>query len=533
MSKNGKAGLPAGWAETTLGEIVILNPRGWESELADDEVVSFVPMAAVEAGSGKMDASQHRLWREVKKGYTTFQEGDVLFAKITPCMENGKCTIAQGLMGGRGAGSTEFHVLRPTQAISAKLLLYFLLQESFRREARAIMKGAAGQLRVPPEFLQGASFRLAPHPEQRRIVTEIEKQFTRLDAGVAALERAQANLKRYRASVLKAACEGRVVPTEAELARAEGRDYEPADRLLTRILKDRHTKWEADQLANMQVQGKVPKDDKWKGKYQEPVGPDAASLPELPEGWGWASLIQLGFVESGQTPKGVENHIRKQGEIPWFKIGDMNRPGNERFMKTASSWISWDAARTLGFHIHPAGTITFPKRGGAIATNKKRLLTQPGCYDLNTMGLIIDPRILAYVWWWFAGVDLDKLSDGSNVPQINHGDVEPLPVPIPPFAEQHRIIAEVERRLSVIDELEATVTANLKRAERLRQSILKRAFEGRLVLKDPHDEPVSALLERIRAERQVEQKATAKAVSKPNQKSKRSQVAETQAELFR
>ena len=131
MSENGKAGLPAGWAETTLGEIVILNPRGWESELADDEVVSFVPLAAIEAGSGKMDASQHRLWREVKKGYTTFQEGDVLFAKITPCMENGKCTIAQGLMGGRGAGSTEFHVLRPTQAISAKLLLYFLFKSPF------------------------------------------------------------------------------------------------------------------------------------------------------------------------------------------------------------------------------------------------------------------------------------------------------------------------------------------------------------------------------------------------------------------
>ena len=106
-------------------------------------------------------------------------------------------------------------------------------------------------------------------------------------------------------------------------------------------------------------------------------------------------------------------------------------------------------------------------------------------------------------------------------------------VPVPPLAEQHRIVAEVERRLSVIDELEAIVAANLKRAERLRQSILKRAFEGKLVPQDPKDEPASVLLERIRAKRQVEQKAAAKALSKPSQKRKRPQVAETQAELFR
>ena len=131
---------------------------------------------------------------------------------------------------------------------------------------------------------------MLPSTEQHRIVAEIEKQFTRLDTAVAALKRTQANLKRYRASVLKAACEGRLVPTEAELARKEGRDYEPADRLLACILNERRAKWEADQLAKMQAQGKVPKDDTWKEKYQEPTGPDTTDLPKLPEGWVWASL---------------------------------------------------------------------------------------------------------------------------------------------------------------------------------------------------------------------------------------------------
>ena len=120
---------------------------------------------------------------------------------------------------------------------------------------------------------------LPPLPEQRRIVAEIEKHFTRLDASVAALKRVQANLKRYRASVLKSACEGKLVPTEAELARSEGRDYEPADRLLDRIITERRAQWESQ--------------EKRRGKYKEPVAPDTSNLPDLPEGWVWATVAQL------------------------------------------------------------------------------------------------------------------------------------------------------------------------------------------------------------------------------------------------
>ena len=105
-------------------------------------------------------------------------------------------------------------------------------------------------------------------------MAEIEKQFTRLDASVAALKRVQANLERYRASVLKAACEGALVPTEAELARSEGRDYEPADRLLSRILSERRARWESQENRGR--------------KYKEPVAPDTSDLPELSEGWVWS-----------------------------------------------------------------------------------------------------------------------------------------------------------------------------------------------------------------------------------------------------
>ena len=135
-------------------------------------------------------------------------------------------------------------------------------------------------MRVRGNTFLNYPFLLPPLPEQHRIVAEIETQFTRLDVSVAALRRARANLKRYRASVLKAACEGRLVPTEAELARSEGRDYEPAGVLLERILAERRARWESQ--------------EKRRGKYNEPSAPDASALPELPEAWAWATVEELG-----------------------------------------------------------------------------------------------------------------------------------------------------------------------------------------------------------------------------------------------
>ena len=147
---------------------------------------------------------------------------------------------------------------------------------------------------------------LAPLPEQCRIVAEIEKLFTRLDASVESLKRAQANLKRCRASVLKAACEGALVPTEAELARAEGRDYEPAGVLLERILAERRARWEAQ--------------PKRRGKYKEPSSPDTSDLPDLPEGWAWATVEALIL---GTPQNGIYKPKEAYGDgIPILRIDD-------------------------------------------------------------------------------------------------------------------------------------------------------------------------------------------------------------------
>lgn len=170
--------LPERWEWRRLGdpEVCILNPRKSEvSTQPDDLEVTFVPMAAVDADKGAITHAQVRQLGEVRKGFTYFAEGDVLFAKITPSMENGKAAVARGLNNGIGFGTTEFHVLRPTPAVLAEWLFHFIRQRSFREEAASRMTGSAGQQRVPAEFLEEVEFPLPPLPEQRRIVARIEK----------------------------------------------------------------------------------------------------------------------------------------------------------------------------------------------------------------------------------------------------------------------------------------------------------------------------------------------------------------------
>lgn len=154
-----------------LGEVCELNPRLPKTHgLGDDSEVAFVPMAAVNGLSGTIEQCLTRRFTEVKKGYTPFAENDVLFAKITPCMENGKAAIARGLAGGWGFGSTEFHVLRAGESVLPEWLYYFVRQERFRREARRSFTGTAGQQRVPTGFMASTPIPVPALAEQQRMV---------------------------------------------------------------------------------------------------------------------------------------------------------------------------------------------------------------------------------------------------------------------------------------------------------------------------------------------------------------------------
>lgn len=159
------------WPRETLSKACTINPRLPKTHgLADDDVVTFVPMAAVDEVGGRIANPQVRPFSVVRKGFTHFQDGDVLFAKITPCMENGKAAIAGELLGGHGFGSTEFHVLRPHPHVLPEWIFYFVRRQSFRAEAKRNFTGTAGQQRVPTTFMSSTLLPVPPLEEQRHIV---------------------------------------------------------------------------------------------------------------------------------------------------------------------------------------------------------------------------------------------------------------------------------------------------------------------------------------------------------------------------
>ncbi|MYH60647.1 MAG: type I restriction endonuclease subunit S [Caldilineaceae bacterium SB0675_bin_29] len=480
--------LPVGWVRAKVEQVCLVNPRTFAVPLSDNCEVSFVPMAAIEAETGVIDLSQIKLFGDVKKGYTKFSDGDVLFAKITPCMENGKIAIANGLKNGSACGTTELHVLRPFPGLSREYLRFFLLRTDFRKQAQRNMAGTAGQLRVPAWFIEQAHIPLPPHPEQRRIVAEIEKQFTRLEAAEAALRRIEVNLKRYRASVLKAASEGKLVPTEAELAEAEGRDYEHAEQLLERILVERRARWESQ--------------EKRRGKYREPVPPDTSDLSELPAGWIWSNIGEAFEVFVGATPRRSRPEYWG-GDISWVSSSEVafNRIKNTRECTTE------EGLNNSSMDLHPPGTVLLGMIGEGKTRGQVSILDISACNSQNSAAIRasqskLPPEYLFYYLWGQYDVTR-QIGSGNNQPALNKSRVQEIPFPVPPIGEQHRIVAEVESRLSIIQQAETTVEICAKRVGRLRQSILNQAFSGQLVPQDSCDEPASTLLERIKTEREA------------------------------
>lgn len=168
--------LPDSWAEVRLTDICELNPRLLgEDRPSGDTAVSFVPMSAVDEQNGVIANPECRTYAEVAKGYTSFRERDVLFAKVTPCMENGKAAIARDLKNGFGFGSTEFHVLRPTDAVLPDYIFSFIRQKAFRDRASSAFVGTGGLQRVPTDFLSRVKIPLPTLPEQQRIVDLLQQ----------------------------------------------------------------------------------------------------------------------------------------------------------------------------------------------------------------------------------------------------------------------------------------------------------------------------------------------------------------------
>lgn len=201
--------LPENWVWVKLGNVINVNPPKIKmSDLSDDDKCSFVPMAAVSDTEGVIFAAEEREFKQVKTGYTQFINGDVIFAKITPCMENGKSAIAEGLINGIGYGSTEFYVLRTSGLLMNRLLYQLVRSYTFRAEAKQHMTGAVGQQRVPKKFIEDYPIPLPPLAEQQRIINRIESLFAKLDQAKELAQTALDSFETRKAAILHKAFTG-------------------------------------------------------------------------------------------------------------------------------------------------------------------------------------------------------------------------------------------------------------------------------------------------------------------------------------
>jgi type I restriction enzyme, S subunit len=310
---------------------------------------------------------------------------------------------------------------------------------------------------------------LAPFNEQKRIVSKIIKLFLDLDSAKILLENTQSKLVPFRQSLLKSAFEGKF--TE----KWRMRNPEKTGEVL---------------FQKIQKQRKNSKNTKKSYKTKNIFSHN------VPKQWHETTLIDVCDVVSGKTPKNIGEYT-KNGTIPFFKVSDMNNPDNLLFMNKSGLNLENHELKELKLSVIKSGTVIFPKRGGAILTNKKRILKKDSCFDLNLMGISPILILPKFIYFWFYRIDLKQLSDGSNVPQINHDDIEPLQFHLPSLEEQKIIVLQLEREFSLIDNIEKTTQLMLDQLDVLRLIILKHAFEGKLLSQDPKDESASILLENI------------------------------------
>ena len=414
--------------------------------------------------------------------YATYalQHGDVLVGEASGSRDEvGKSAVWRGEIPGACFQNTLIRV-RVNRAFATPDFVQLRLQHDASRGALAEISKGVGIHHLGRDGLASWEIPLPPLDEQRRIVAKLDALRARSRRAKDALDAVPALLERLRQSILAAAFRGDLTADW----RAQNPEVEPASELLKRIRIERRKRWEEAELAKMVAKGKPPKDDRWKTKYVEPEPVDESELPELPEGWCWASVSELALVESGQTPPDIESRHAQDGTLRWFRVGDMNHPANQHLLREGGIRLSPAGAAALGLHVRPRGTIVFPKRGGAIATNKKRRLAEASAYDLNVMGLVPAESIGEHLWLWFQSVDLAQLNTGSAVPQINHGDIAPIPVPVPSAAESQVLSPRVSASLAAIAATETERAVSASRLADLDSAILAAAFRGELVARE-------------------------------------------------
>lgn len=441
--------VPGNWVWVRLGRIVKINPPKPKLAYGDDHICSFLPMSAVDPVDGKISYLEERPFRSVKKGYTYFEENDVLFAKITPCMENGNSVITKGLLNGFGFGSTEFYVIRTPKTVDNRYIYYLVRSERFRKQAKNVMTGAVGQQRVPKFFLEAYPIALPPLNEQKRITDKIERLFAKIDEAKRLIEEVKESIEHRRAAILEKAFKGQ---------------------LGTNDLSEKSILETSDDLSEKDV---IPKE-------QWPY--------EVPENWVWVRLKHLvDFFSGSAFPNQYQGY--NDLEIPFYKVGNLKDTDSNYYIYSEENTISEEIRVKLKAKKVPKDTILFAKIGEAIRLNRRGLVPKPACIDNNLMGFksnenILDNKLLLY---WSLKEDFYKYSQATAVPSIRKSTLEAIAFPLPPLNEQKRIAEKLDNLLEKLENEKQLVLAAEEKLDLVKQSVLQKAFRGELGTNDPSD----------------------------------------------
>jgi len=456
--------LPSGWTWTTLGEISDKPQYGWTTK-ANPEGGTVKLLRTTDITSGSLDWSSVPHCSENPDDLAKYlvQPGDIVISRA------GSVGFSFLLSHVEKAVFASYLIrFRVRPSINKKYIAYYLKSPSYWRAIGASQAGIAVP-NVNAKKLERIQIPLAPPPQQKRIVAEIEKQFSRLDEAVASLKRTKVNLKRYKAAVLKAAVEGKLT----EDWRKQHMDVEPASRILERILADRHAKWIG------------------KKKFVEPVMPATSSLPNLQSSWAYASVEQLGIIGeqvvlTGPFGTSLGREDFRESGVPLLTISCLKETGIDL---AKAEYVSKEKAKELGRYRLRNGDLLFSRMAAVGRAGIAGDSLRDALFNYHIMRLRLEPTVLmakyylAYVRGSSQVEDyIREVNHGATRDGINTKQLLSMPVALPPFAEQQEITAEVERRLSVVEELEATVEANLTRVDRLRQATLQKAFSGKLLL---------------------------------------------------